>query len=121
MNGDSRDYVGIENADGTDGLSYGPTLADNLAIQYYYPVGVSLRSLTDTGHGEPGTVITYEVSLINHTTSSDSFTLTLQSGNVWTATLSLTQTETLSIGESVDLELSVEIPPGAYAWGILMT
>jgi DNA-binding beta-propeller fold protein YncE len=113
LNGDSTSYVGIENADGTDGLSYGSTLADNLAIQYYYPTGVLLRPSADKGAGEPGAVITYEVSLLNRTGASDSFTLTLQSGNAWTATLFLTQTGTLSDNGSIDFELSVEIPPAA--------
>jgi hypothetical protein len=37
LNGTSTSYVGLENIDGTDGLSYGAALSDGLAICYVYP------------------------------------------------------------------------------------
>lgn len=113
LNDDDSDYVGIENAQGTDGLNYTVSLADELAIKYTYPEGVTIRPSTMTKIGEPGTVITYEVGLVNHTNASDSFTLTVQSDDTWEATLSLTQTGAISDGDQVDFLVTVDILPEA--------
>jgi YVTN family beta-propeller protein len=111
LNGTSTDYVGIENVDGTDGLGYGATLSDSLAIRYYYPVGVFLTPSSVEGFAEAGSTVTYTLWLANQTEATDSFTLTLLPGNNWTTTLSLTQTGTLADGDSVSFDVSVQIPP----------
>jgi YVTN family beta-propeller protein len=113
LNGTSTSYVGIENATGTDGLSYGAALADNLAIRYTYPVGVYLNPASQTQYGPPGGVITHRIRLINRTGGPDSFDLALEPGYAWPTTLSITRTGVLTGGASVDFFAQVAIPPAA--------
>jgi YVTN family beta-propeller protein len=111
LNGDTTSYLGIENADGTDGLGYGNSLTDTLAIRYYYPMGVFLIPDDLEGSGDPGTMITYTLWLANHTGATDSFDLLVEPGHTWTTTLSLTRTGSLDDGQSLSFSAWVEIPP----------
>jgi YVTN family beta-propeller protein len=113
LNSTDSTYVGIENVNGTDGLSYGATLADNLAIRYYYPSGVFLTPPEQTRFGEPGAVVTHTVQLTNRIGSADSFDLSVQPGSAWPTTLSLAQTGVLGDGESVSFTAQVAIPVDA--------
>lgn len=113
LNGTSSEYVGIENADGTDGLAYGISLGDSLAIRYYYPRGVLLAPPTQSGYGEPGTVVTYTMQVTNRTGNADSFDLAVQPGNLWDTELSIAQTGVLPDGDSMSFEAYVSIPAGA--------
>lgn len=113
LNSASTSYVGIENADGNDGLSYGAALADNLAIRYYYPVGVYLNPTAQTQFGAPGDVMTHRLRLTNRTGSPDSFDLALTPGYAWPTTLSITRTGVLTDGASVDITAEVAIPATA--------
>jgi hypothetical protein len=78
LNDTSTDYVGIENIDGTDGLGYGYSLADNLAIRYTFPVGVFLTPADQSGFGEPSTTVPYTLLVQNLTGSTDSSDLSLE-------------------------------------------
>jgi YVTN family beta-propeller protein len=60
----------------------------------------------------PGTSLVYTETLYNVTGATDSFTLTL-SGNVWTTTLSITNTGSIADMTSVDFSVQVDIPAGA--------
>ncbi len=111
LNSTSSSYVGIENATGTDGLSYGATLLDNLAIRYYYPVGVFLDPAEQTRFGAPGTVVSHRVRLTNRTGGPDRFDLAAQPGHAWPTTISITRTGVLTNGESIYFEAQVAIPP----------
>ncbi|MBN1660144.1 MAG: carboxypeptidase regulatory-like domain-containing protein [Anaerolineae bacterium] len=113
LNGTSTNYVGIENASGTDGLGYGTTLADGLAIRYSYPVGVFLTPAEQQGFGKPGDTLTYTLWIVNKTGVTDSFDVSLQPGSVWATTLGLTQTGSLAAGESVPFDVWVEVPAAA--------
>ncbi|SNQ61179.1 hypothetical protein [Candidatus Methanoperedens nitratireducens] len=66
----------------------------------------------ERGYSDPGTTVTYTVSLINQTGTTDSYDLTLASGNVWTTTLPVSQV-TLADGETASFEVPVEIPASA--------
>ena len=113
LNATTTSYVGIENQVGNDGLSYSPGLADNLAVRYDYPRGVFLTPVTQSGYGQPGTVITYTLELTNQTGAADSFDLAVQPGNAWLTTLTLTQTGVLTDGASLLFDARVDIPAGA--------
>ncbi len=65
LNGTSTNYVGIENQDGSIGLSYGDTLSDSLAIQYYYPSGLFLTPPNSSGYGLVGSTVSYTLQLAN--------------------------------------------------------
>lgn len=103
-------YIGIENEDGTDGLSYTASLADNLAILYHYPTNVFLNASPESGYSDPGTTFTYTVSINNQTGITDSFDLVLAPGNLWTTTLPISQVA-LADGEVASIEILVQIPP----------
>lgn len=118
LNGTNSTYVGIENGDGSVGLTYGATLADNLAIRYYYPAGVFLTPPEQSRFSEPGTVVTHTVQLTNRTGRPDSFALQVQPGNAWPTALSLSQTGVLGHGESVSFTAQVSIPSGASAGAV---
>jgi YVTN family beta-propeller protein len=113
LNGTSTEYVGIENVTGTDGLSYGATLTDNLAIRYYYPVGVRLDPAQQTRFGTAGEVVTHQVRLTNRTGAADSFDLAVQPGHAWATTTSITRTGVLSDGASIHVQALVAIPSTA--------
>ena len=59
-----------------------------------------------------GSTLAYTETLHNLTGATDSFSLTL-SGNVWTTTLSITNTGSISYQASVDFTVWVDIPGGA--------
>jgi hypothetical protein len=99
LNSTSSDYVGIENAGGTDGLGYGVSLADQLAIRYYYPTGVFLFPPSQQGYGEPGETSEYTLMLTNHTGGTDSFNLSVVPGNAWVTNLSVLQVGPIEDGE----------------------
>jgi hypothetical protein len=63
--------------------------------------GAFLSPAAQASSGKIGTTVTYTVQLANQTDATDSFTLTIQPGNAWSTTLSLTQTGTLSDGDSL--------------------
>lgn len=102
--------VGIENANGTDGLNYGAAPTNGLAIRYTYPAGVSLAPPEQGSFGKRGAVVRYSVRLINHTGGPDSFALAVQPGSEWTTTLSISQTGTLVGGESIVFDALVVVP-----------
>jgi YVTN family beta-propeller protein len=113
LNGTSTTYVGIENEDGSDGLSYGSALADDLAIQYYYPSGLFFTPAGISGYGPVGATVSYTLQLANLTGVTDTFDLALLPGNNWATTLSMTQTGVLADRESIDIGVLVDIPPTA--------
>jgi DNA-binding beta-propeller fold protein YncE len=102
--------VGIENANGTDGLNYGASLANNLAIRYTYPTGVQLAPPEQERFGKRGAVVTHRLRITNRTGEPDSFDLAVLSGNDWPATLAITQTGVLADGESVFVDVQVTVP-----------
>ncbi len=83
--------IGIENANGTDGLNYGAAPANGLAIRYTYPTGVLLAPPEQGSFGKRGAVVRYSVRLTNRTGSPDSFDLAVQPGSDWPTTLSISQ------------------------------
>jgi YVTN family beta-propeller protein len=105
--------VGIENANGTDGLDYGALPANGLAIRYSYPTGVMLAPPEQGSFGKLGSLARYSVRVTNHTGSPDSFELAVQPGSDWPTTLSISQTGTLADGASVLFDAWVTIPAGA--------
>ena len=105
--------VGVENATGADGLNYGDTLSNSLAIRYTYPTGVLLAPPQQDSFGRRDTVVKYEVRVANHTGSPDSFDLAVQPGSDWPTTLSIGQTGILADGESVLFDALVAVPAGA--------
>jgi YVTN family beta-propeller protein len=111
--GASTNYVGIENSDGTDGLGYGATLADNLAIRYYYPSGILLAPASQQKLGDPGSTVPFVVELTNLTGAPDSFDLEVLPGNAWTTTLSSVQVGPIAYGESITFTAWVDVPVGA--------
>jgi YVTN family beta-propeller protein len=113
LSSDSTSYVGIENSSGSVGLGYNNTLADNLAIRYEYPSGVYLEPAAQARVADLGATATYTVSLKNLTGASDTFALSLQSGNTWTTTLSITQTGTINDGETMLFNVAVDVPLSA--------
>jgi len=113
LNGTSTTYVGIENEDGSDGLSYGSALADDLAIQYYYPSGLFFTPAGVSGYGPVGETVSYTLQLANLTGITDTFDLSLLPGNNWATTLSITETGELGDRESIDIGILVDIPPSA--------
>jgi len=92
-----------------------PTAAGNHVRDAMRSDGVLLSPSTQAGCGQPDTLVTYTLWLTNHTGATDGFTLTLQPGNAWTTTLSLTQTGTLDLGGDLSFTIGVEIPPSASA------
>ena len=112
LNGTATAYVGIENGSGADGLGYSGTLADQLAIRYYYPVGVFLSPTASEGYGRAGTHVTYDLEVINQTGSPDSFKLSALPGYAWPTNLSLQQTPPLADGERAAFSVDVAIPTG---------
>lgn len=102
--------VGIENANGADGLNYGTALANSLAIRYSYPTGVLLAPPEQNSFGKRGAVVGYTVRLTNRTGSPDSFELAVQPDSDWPTTLSISQTGVLADGESIFFDASVAIP-----------
>lgn len=111
--GTSTTYVGIENATGADGLSYGAALADNLAIRYYYPVGVYLSPVSQTHFSVPGDVVAHRIQLTNRTGRPDSFDLAIQPGYAWPTTTTITRTGVLTDGASISFFAQVAIPASA--------
>ena len=75
--------------------------------------GVALSPATQAGSGEAGTLVTYTLQLTNQTGAMDSFGLAIQPGHAWTATLSLTETGTLTVGGSLSFTVGVQIPATA--------
>jgi hypothetical protein len=113
LNATSTTYVGIENVAGTDGLSYGAGLTDNLAIRYYYPVGVYLSPVSQTHFGVPGEAIAHRIQLTNRTGRPDSFDLAIQPGYAWPTTTAITRTGVLTDGASIFFFTQVAIPASA--------
>lgn len=102
--------VGIENANGTDGLNYGAALANNLAIRYTHPTGVLLAPPEQERIGKRGIAVTHTVRVTNRTGGPDSFDLAVLPGSDWPATLAITQTGVLADGENVSVDVQVTIP-----------
>jgi YVTN family beta-propeller protein len=113
LNGSSTDVVGIENSDGTDGLGYGASLVDGLAIGYYYPTSIWLTHSPSLGLGEPGATMPYTLTLTNQTGAIDFFNIEILPGNIWTTTLSTNQVGPLADGASIAFTAWVEVPPSA--------
>ena len=76
----------------------------------YVPV---LSPDTDAAAGDPGTTVTYDLTLTNLGNSPDTISLSL-SGNVWDADLSFDSAGLLP-GESMDIAVEVTIPADALA------
>ncbi len=112
LGGDNPYYVGIRNANGTDGLDYGASLTDALAICYYYPKGMYLTPASQQGNGIPGATVTYSLALENQTSATDSFTLALGS-HAWDSVLSTNLVGPLDDGQSAAFEVYVTVPAGA--------
>jgi WD40 repeat protein len=113
LNGTATSYVGIENSNGSDGLGYAGSLADQLAIRYYYPVGVFVTPAVQSGFGAANTMVTYALHITNRTGTPDRFALTVDSGHAWPTSLSVPETGTLANGQSVTVQAQVTVPAGA--------
>jgi hypothetical protein len=68
---------------------------------------VTLEPETQSASGEPGSVVTYTLTVQNMGNVADSYTLAVS--GTWTATLQVTQTGTLAPGEEYPMILSVTI------------
>jgi hypothetical protein len=108
-------FVLTSRAAPTAGPPLGGADAGNRAQDATRSNGVLLSPSTQAGSGQPGTLVTYTLWLTNLTGTTASFTLTIQPGNAWTTTLSLTQTGTLDPSGNLSFTLGVEIPPSASA------
>jgi uncharacterized membrane protein len=73
--------------------------------------GVNLSPPSQTKFGDPGQTIEYTLSLTNTSAVPDTFTLT-KSGNVWVVGLP-SQVGPVAAGGSVNINVTVTIPPGA--------
>ncbi len=107
--------AGIEDQSGTMGLQYylgNASLSPHVAVRYYLPPGVYVSPPSQTRGGWPGTTVVYTGTVWNLTGAADSFDLTV-SGNVWPTTLSITNTGTISDGNTLDFTVHVNIPPGS--------
>lgn len=102
--------VGIENANGTDGLNYGAAPTNGLAIRYAYPTGVFLAPPEQDRIGKRGAIVNHRLRVTNYTGSPDSFDLAVLPGNDWPATLVTTQTGVLAPGESAFADVQVTVP-----------
>jgi hypothetical protein len=71
--------------------------------------GVTLSPPGGTGRGEPGTTVTYDGWLFNHTGITDRFDLAL-SGGSWPAHLPVSHIDSLADGESIRFSVHVTIP-----------
>jgi N-acetylneuraminic acid mutarotase len=111
--GGSSATVGLQSYDRTAGISYScntESLQPGLAIRFQVPQTVLLYPGPQTGGGAPGTTLTYYGRVINQTTITNSFTLSL-SGATWPTTLVPTQTDPISPTYSMPFTISVTIPP----------
>ena len=113
LRGQVTQFVGIENATGTDGLLYTGGLANNLAVRYSYPVGVILKPTTAENIGAPGSTATYSLSVTNRTGATDNFNITIDPGNAWQATPSIAQTGPLAANASLSFDVTVDVPANA--------
>ncbi len=103
--------VGIENADGTDGLNYpAANVADNLAVRYAQANRVFMLPSSDMRRGLPGSSVIFNQTLFNDTGADDSFDLSVF-GSTWPVTLSITNTGVISNNGSITFTVEVDIPP----------
>ncbi len=87
----------------------------DIGADEFYGIGVYLVPPSQAGSGGPGATVAYTAQLINQTGITDSFTLSIQPGNAWTTTLSLTQTGALPNGANLPFTVEVEIPSSALS------
>jgi YVTN family beta-propeller protein len=66
------------------------------------------------GYDTPGSIVIYELALVNGTTLTDTYTLEL-SGNLWPTALPYAITPPLSDGDYLEIAVQVAIPAGAAA------
>lgn len=96
---------------------YGDNLEVNTSVRL--PVrGVSLSTSEDTLSGNPGSILTYTVSVTNSGSDPDDINLgyeVCESCNAWVVSLSKYTVEDLDDGDSEDIQVFVEVPSSARA------
>jgi uncharacterized repeat protein (TIGR01451 family) len=90
-----------------------PIRFDDVVVSTLPPVLLVLKS--PDMNGRPGDMVAHTIELANHTGETDSFTLTVQAGNVWTTTLPLEVVGPLNDGERFTFDAWVQVPPGAQS------
>lgn len=88
-------------------------LPDNEGMVESYPAPVAFDPSAQAGFGQPAQIVTHYAYLENNTFADDSFSLSLEPGYSWSATVVPTQTAVLTAGARLPITVTVAIPPGA--------
>jgi hypothetical protein len=87
-----------------------PVYYDDISITEAVPFAAALEADPVAGSGEPGSAVTYSVTVNNTGTSDDTYDLA--AAGVWAANTSVTSIA-VAAGTSATFDVAVDIPPGA--------